>query len=310
MSVFTEVHQHDLADLATHLSLGRIDSLQPVEGGVQNSNYFVHSEAGDWVLTLFEQMTAAQAQVYVDLLLTLRARGLPVPQPRCDAHGQALFPLRDKPALLVERSLATSSESVSLRQRQVLGGLLGRLHVAMRDWSGPAHPRGHGWRQRQLQQLMPHLTVADRELVSWAAEVDRRVLAVDLPQGGIHADLFRDNVLWHGEELALVLDFYVAGRDRLWLDLAICQHDWCRDAKGQLDPVAWQVFLQAYERERPLQDLERDEQVQKDMAVVAALRFFLSRSAAALAPPQAGVLVKNPQEYRRILQVLRSTEGL
>ncbi len=302
MSVFTPVAPVDLQDLLVTLDLGAILRLQAITQGVQNSNYFLSTTRGDWVLTLFEHLDHAQAQIYVDLLIQLHAQGLPVVQP---CHRQ-LFTLHDKPALLVPRSFAIPVQEPNLAQLRSLGMWLGRLHQALRTWNGPDHPRARPWRQAQAAALHPRLAVADRDLVRWAEQIDLALAATTWASGGIHADLFRDNVLWQGDQLALILDFYVAGRDALFFDLAICQHDWCRDESGVLQPVAWSNFLQAYEQERPLSAAERDPRTQHAFAVVAALRFFLSRQHAALQPAAPGVQVKDPQVYRRILQVLRA----
>ncbi len=302
MSVFTQVAAADLDDLLATLDLGVVDHLQAITEGVQNSNYFLRTTRGDWVLTLFEHLDQEQAQVYVDLLLHLHAQGLPVVQP-CHRH---LFILHDKPALLVPRSFATPVQVANLAQLHGLGLWLGRLHRALLTWMGPEHPRAWPWRQAQAAALRTRLTAADRDLLGWAEQIDAQLATLDCPMGGIHADLFRDNVLWQGDELALMLDFYGAGRDALWLDLAICQHDWCRDENGALQQASWSSFLRGYEQERPLSTLEREVRTQHAFAVAAALRFFLSRQQAALQPAMSGVLVKDPEVYRRILQRLRA----
>ena len=115
-----------------------------------------------------------------------------------------------------------------------------------------------------------------------------------LPQGVIHADLFRDNVLWNGETLSGVLDFYFAGNDALLFDLAVTVNEWADDdAKSS-------VLIAAYESERTLIEAER--QFWQAMRRAAALRFWLSCLDDMHHPrPGAVVTVKDPTYFGSML---------
>lgn len=305
MSVYTSVGSVELADWLQPLQVGTYREHAGISAGMQNSNYFVDTSAGRWVLTLFEHLPAGEVATYLQLMQRLAERGIPCPRPCPDSAGQLVRPLAGKPAALFTclhgRDLATP-DVAACRQ---IGQTLARLHLAAADLVDfPANPCGSAWRQRVGAELLPLLPAAERELLAdelafqqqqaWTVEVGR-----GLPAGVIHGDLFRDNVLWDGpEQIGGLLDFYFAGVDAWLYDLAIVVNDWCPDAEHE------QALLAAYAAERPLTDCERTHWLAVRRA--AALRFWLLRLDAGYRP-RAGedVLRKDPAHFSRMLQALR-----
>lgn len=60
MSVFTPVPESVLADWLKDYAIGRLVELAGISAGVQNSNFFVTTTLGRYVLTLFEGIPRAR----------------------------------------------------------------------------------------------------------------------------------------------------------------------------------------------------------------------------------------------------------
>jgi homoserine kinase type II len=302
MSVFTSVTEPDLAAWLQNYAIGRLEQLQGISAGVQNSNFFVTTSLGRYVLTLFETMPRSELPFYLHLMAHLARHGLPVPAPVANRDNEYLGTLSGKPATLVSRLAGRSEMTPGVGHCARIGAMMAGLHLAgMSFGRRQPNPRGAEWRRDCAARVRAHLppdqqAELDAEL-AYQAGVDLKAL----PQGVIHADMFRDNVLWDGDFVGGVIDFYFAGHDALLFDVAVTVNDWCAAADGGLDPARSTALLAAYAENRPFSDTERA--AWPAMLRAAALRFWLSRLED-FHLPRAGemVLVKDPDEYRQILR--------
>jgi len=302
MSVFTAVTHEDLARWLDGFAVGRLVSFEGIAAGVQNSNFFVTTTLGRYVLTLFEAIPRADLPYYLYLTAHLAHHGLPVPAPVANRHNEYLGTLSGRPAALVRRLSGRSIEAVTPAHCARVGAMLAGLHLAGLSYGRrQPNPRGAQWRAGVAPSVLPYLPEDEaallREELDWQAGQDLAAL----PQGVIHADLFRDNVLWDGELIGGVIDFYFAGNDALLFDVAVTVNDWCAGEAGELDPARADALLRAYAAERPFTDDER--RMWNAALRAAALRFWLSRLEDKHLP-RGGELVqvKDPDEYRDILR--------
>ncbi|WP_374494818.1 homoserine kinase [Zoogloea sp.] len=310
MSVFTPVTDADLAAWLKNYAIGRLESLQGISAGVQNSNFFVTTSLGRYVLTLFETMPRAELPFYLHLMAHLARHGLPVPAPIANRDNEYLGSVSGKPAVLVSRLAGKSEMSPGTVHCSRIGAMLAGLHLAGLTFGRrQANPRGAEWRRDCATRVRSHLPAdeqaeLDAEL-AFQAGFDLKAL----PQGVIHADMFRDNVLWDGDYIGGVIDFYFAGHDALLFDVAVTVNDWCATADGGLDAARSTALLAAYAESRPFSAAERA--AWPAMLRAAALRFWLSRLED-FHLPRAGemVLVKDPGEYRRILRLRAGATSL
>ncbi len=306
MSVFTPVTPEALSVWLQRYAVGRLAHLQGISAGVQNSNFFVTTTLGRYVLTLFESIPRAELPFYLHLMAHLARCGLPVPAPIADRDNEYLGTLADKPAVLVARLSGASDLSPDSARCARVGAMLAGLHLAGLSYRRHQdNPRGAAWRTATAAQLRPYLTAAEQTLLDEELAFQAGVAVDALPRGVIHADLFRDNVLWDGDHIGGVIDFYFAGVDALLFDVAVTVNDWCSNADGSLDAVRCAALLDAYHAERPFTSAESV--AWPAMLRAAALRFWLSRAADYHLPREGEmVLVKNPDEYRDILRLRRS----
>jgi homoserine kinase type II len=303
MSVFTPVSLELLAPWLSRYAVGRAVDLRGIEAGVQNSNFFLTTTLGRYVLTLFEAMPRAELPFYLHLMAHLARHGLPVPAPIADRDNEYLSTLAERPAALVTRLSGHSEMAPDATRCARVGAMLAGLHLAGLSYGRrQANARGAAWREATARDVLPHLPADERALLQAEIAFQREVNLAALPQGVIHADLFRDNVLWDGEHIGGVIDFYFAGLDALLFDVAVTVNDWCAAPDGHLDPTRATTLLAAYHAERPFTEAERA--AWPAVLRAAALRFWLSR-AADFHLPRAGemVLVKDPNQYRDLLRL-------
>ncbi|MCH2221691.1 MAG: homoserine kinase [Dechloromonas sp.] len=300
MSVYTTVGQAELAAWLQPLGLGELIDHAGIAAGMQNSNYFVTTTAGRFVLTLFEHLEPVALDFYLALQDRLAHSGLPCPQPVADGQGYRWRVLAGKPAALLTCLPGATADAVSVEQCRVVGALLARLHLAAADMPDALpNPCGAAWRQRVGESLLPLVDAEERFILADELAFQSAQDWSALPRGVIHADLFRDNVLWDASgQLSGVLDFYFAGEDAWLFDLAVVANDWCPD------DAALTALIAGYAAVRPL--LEAERQAWPAMRRAAALRFWLLRLEVRHRPRQGEVVtIKNPDDFRRLLTRFR-----
>jgi homoserine kinase type II len=311
LSVFTPVSESQLAGWLKNYSVGTLAALEPIAAGIENTNYFVATSQGRYVLTLFERLPAAELPFYLGLMAHLARHGIPCPAPIADLNDRFLSALNGKPAALVTRLAGASIENPGTAECAELGALLARMHLAARSYGGYLeNPRGPKWWRMAAREVRPFLDPARAALLEEELRFQSQHRYPDLPRGAVHADLFRDNAVFEGGRISGVFDFYFAGVDCFAFDLAVCVNDWCLVDPGRdrrLDEARALALLGAYHALRPLQDAERD--AWGALLRAAALRFWLSRLHDKHLPrPGELVKVHDPEQFRDIL-ALRAAPG-
>lgn len=300
MSVYTLVGREALDAWLTPLAVGRLIEYAGIAAGMQNSNYFVTTERGRFVLTLFERPDVAYLDFHLALMEHLARRGIACPQPLAGPDGRLWRRLADKPASLLTCLPGSNYDQPDVEQCRAVGVKLAELHLAAADFPAPLpNPCGIEWRAKTGAALLPHLPADEAALLAEELAAEAALDWSVLPRGVIHADLFRDNVLWDScGALAGILDFYFAGEDALLFDLAVVANDWCQDGEQLAALTA------GYQSRRPLAPLECA--AWPAMRRAAALRFWLLRLDVRHRPRVGEVVtIKNPDEYRDLLLRLR-----
>lgn len=302
MAVFTRVAEADLTAWLADYSIGHLVELKGIASGIENTNYFLTTSNGRFVLTLFEILSADELPFYLNLMAHLARHGIPCPNPIANRANQFLGTLNGKPACIVSRLNGKSISAPSLTQCAAIGAMLGQMHIAgLSFMQVMPNPRGAAWRATAAAQVRPFLDAQQTLLLEREIALHARHHYMRLPQGVIHADLFRDNVLLEENRIGGLIDFYFACSDALLYDVAITANDWCMGAEGTLDKAKAQALLRAYHEVRPLLDNEHD--AWPLMLRLAALRFWLSRLYD-MHLPRHGELIHahDPRHFERILE--------
>ena len=307
MAVFTQVSDNEARDLLRQLQLGELHALRGIEGGIENTNYFVTCDQGEFVLTLFERLTAEQLPFYLYLMKHLAHAGIPVPDPRANKAGDILHTVCGKPAAVVNRLVGRSQLAPEAVHCAAVGEMLARMHLAGRDYERQQpNLRGLPWWNETVPVVLPHIDPEQAALLRAELAYQNHIAASSayaaLPRGPVHADLFRDNVMFVGEQLTGFFDFYFAGVDSFLFDLAVCLNDWCTDLpSGAHDAPRANAMLAAYQAVRPLTAAERS--LLPALLRAGALRFWVSRLWDYYLPREASMLTPHdPSHFERVLR--------
>jgi homoserine kinase type II len=306
MSVFTRVTSDELSGWLKRYAIGALTDLQGIAAGVENTNYFVTTSHGRFVLTLFERLAAAELPFYLNLMAHLARHGIPCPAPIADRSDEYLGSLNGKPATIVTCLPGVPLASPHAGHCEQVGAILGDMHLAGRSYGGKLeNPRGPRWWRDAAREVAPFLDEARRELLASELGFQAQHRGLDLPRGPVHADLFRDNVLFEGDRIGGVIDFYFAGIDAFLFDVAVTVNDWCVDPGGEIDAGRAQALLAAYRRVREFTKAERE--AWPVLLRAAALRFWLSRLYDFYLPrPGELTHAHDPEHFRRVLEARRA----
>ena len=302
VAVFTRVLRDELNTWLTDYSVGTLIDFRGIESGIENTNYFVTTSEGEFVLTLFEVLMPQELPFYLNFMAHLANHGIPCPRPIANLKNQYLGELKTKPASMVSRLEGTSVLKPTPMHCAKVGKLVANMHLAGKSYPlSLDNPRGAAWRNQAAAKVWEFLSGVESELLQTELDYQDRLDLSGLHHGTVHADLFRDNVLFRGSDIGGVIDFYFAGADTWLFDLAVTVNDWCMKEPGELDPERLFAMLEGYSALRPVADPER--KLWPAMLRSAALRFWLSRLYD-LYLPRPGEMIKphDPGHFQRILQ--------
>ena len=313
MSVFTHIEFSELNLWLQYSgfseSIGELVELKGIAAGITNTNYFVTTSLNGrqhrFVLTIFEKNEFDELPYFVELMTHLATHNVLCPTPIKNKEGVALGLLQGKPTLLVSCLNGRDVEQPTEAQCAQVGRVLAEMHIAGESFAEVSkNQRGLDWRIATAEKVIDKLPMADQDLLKQELAFQARLDLSNLPRGVIHGDLFRDNVLFDGDQLGGFIDFYYACDDILAYDVAIAVNDWCMidsgaDA-GKFDEPRLNAFMQAYTKVRPFNDIEQH--AWRGLLRIAALRFWLSRLYDSHYP-QAGELThaKDPEHFKKIL---------
>ena len=307
MAVFTSVSLDDVQPWIAQFPLGQALAIKGIASGIENSNFFLTTERGEYVLTIFENLTFAQLPFYLQLMRHLADNGVLVPAPVPNAHGELCVPLHGKPAAIVAKLEGRSEMAPQPVHCAAVGAMLAKMHLAGADF--PLYQpnlRGLSWWHFATPEVLPHLSAPESALLRAEMHFQEAfhgsALYKRLRQGPVHADLFRNNVMFDGTTLTGFFDFYFAGCDAWLFDVAVTVNDWCVDlATGKLDEARVEALLRAYQTVRPFTPAETRHW--NDMLRAGAYRFWVSRLYD-FHMPRAAELLKphDPGHFERILR--------
>ncbi len=305
MSVYTTVETAQLEQFLLRYELGKLLRLKPIVAGITNTNYQLDTEAGEFVLTLYEHHSDDELEYLLGLQGHLASNGVHCAAPIADRRGAFFSTLNQRPAAIIERlngEVVTDPDPEHCRRVALE---LGRFHMVGQSYPGRRNnPRGLDWMVAARDMLNDILSSEDQLLIDSSLQAYRASRVDRLPRGAIHADLFHDNALFIKDALGGIFDFDYACTDSYVFDLAVLVNDWCIDRQGELEPKRLEAVLHGYAGQRRPGDDELENLPL--MLQVTALRFWLSRLYDQTFPLSGELtFVKSPDAFRRLLVLRR-----
>ena len=301
MAVYTSINSSDLNDWIEKFNFKDLVNFKGISSGVTNSNYLIQTAHSNYILTIFEHNNIEELPFYIDLMTYLAKENFLCPRPIENKNGQALGLLKEKPALMV--SFLDGKEKVirSPKSCYLVGQYLAKLHLTANNFPQlNKNTRGLDWMSDMYLNLKKYLSLEDQGILELEINYHKEMDKVELPEGIIHGDLFKDNVLFLNDKVSGFIDFYYACNEKFIYDIAIAINDWCIDQDGQINKSMFLEFIKGYRSERKLTD---NEQEYLNVALrLAALRFWLSRLEDFYNAKEGEITsIKDPKHFKDIL---------
>lgn len=307
MSVYTRVTEQEMRKFLRQYDLGELVSLTGIAQGVTNSNFFVVTDTGRYVLTILEVLQQHELPFFLKLKQFLSKNGVACPAPIPQKNGSLDATLCGKPACLVSCLEGADTSWPTAEQCFHTGAMLAKMHLVGKNFPMKMeNPRFDRWWKDCAEKLYPVLDAQDAALLRDEIAFLDAHPDTHLPSGIIHADLFKDNVLLNGNQVAGFIDFYYACNGSFMYDLAIAVNDWARAADNTISPELSTAFMQGYESIRPL---TAEEQAYFPTARRAGcIRFWVSRLMDYHFPLEGEMtFIKDPNPFRDLLLNIRQS---
>lgn len=302
MSVYTVINKPELEGFLADFEQGTLVSFAGIQAGIENTNYFVDTTKGRFVLTIFEHHSLEELPYFLNIMAFMAEHKIPTAHPKMTKSGSYLKVLKGKPASLVERLTGKGVEFPSVKQCTVMAKNLAKFHLAGQNYKQTRkNDRDLDWIQETFKLIDSYLPEDEKQLIQAEINYQNTIDWQSLPQSVIHADLFCDNALFDGDKLSGIIDLYYACNSAMLYDLAVMVNDWCRLKDGLLCKHKVKATLTAYEAVRSLEDSEK--LTWTAALKMAALRFFLSRLKDKHLPREGEMTqIKDPNVFKILLQ--------
>jgi len=302
MSVYTKISEEEIISHLKKYLIGDFVNLSGIADGIENTNYALITTRDNYIFTIFENIDKNSIEQYLLFMNHLHNQGLMCPKVEKTNNGKLFEIIHDKPSAIIQKLKGKSLQQTSNHNCELVGNLLGEFHNYSNKFKTKINnTRNFEWRKKSSIKLSNYISQHESNLITNALSIQAEFEGQNLPKGIIHADLFRDNVLFDKKEISGMIDFYYSCYDFLLYDLAVTINDWCCDVNGEIIQKKANVCIKSYNLKRKITE---DEKLFWGHALVsAALRFYLSRLLD-LHFPKIGEMthIKDPKVFENILK--------
>lgn len=302
MSVYTILKNKHIKEILSLYNIGSLKSFDGISDGITNTNYFLNTDKGKYVITIFEDIKKTKVTKYLKLMNFFSKKGLCAPEIMITKSGDVLTTVEKKPCSIMQKlSGKTVNESNSTLCKS-LGEVIGTFHNFSQQYQGMiSNSRDVEWIEKTSKKIENHLQPNQLNLIKHCSKVFKKIFRSNLPSGVIHSDLFRDNVLARNNKITGIIDYYYSFNGPLIYELAVIVNDWCVNKNGSINAIKYHSFISSYNSVRAI---TKKEMKQMNNAMIAAgLRFYLSRLVDMIFPKVGEIThIKDPSTFENILK--------
>ena len=302
MSVYTNLSTKDVSLLLSKYSIGTLKSFQGISDGITNTNYFLNTSKGKYIITIFEDITEIKVKKYLKLMNFFSNHNMCCPEIMFTKSGSILSTVKSKPCSIMEKLSGKTINTTNVSLCKSIGTIIGNFHTAGSKYSSKiSNSRDIKWVERNIAKIKNHISKEQLDILNYSSKIFRKIFEMKLPNGMIHSDLFRDNVLARGDKVTGIIDYYYSFNGPLIYELAVIINDWCVNKDGAINLVKYNSFLNSYNLERELTTVEK-KQINNAM-IAAGLRFYLSRLVDMIFPKVGEIThIKDPSVFETIVK--------
>jgi len=302
MSVYTNLSTKDVSSLLRKYNIGVLKSFRGISDGITNTNYFLNTSKGKYVITVFEDITEIKAIKYLKLMNFFSTHKLCCPEIMLTKSGNILSIVKSKPCSIMEKLSGKTISLTNVPLCKSIGNIIGSFHVTGSKYSYKiSNSRNIKWVEKNITKIKKHVSSEQLDILKHSSKIFKKIFQMKLPHGMIHSDLFRDNVLSKGDKITGIIDYYYSFNGPLVYELAVIINDWCINKDGSINLRKYNSFLSSYNSVRKLTAVEK-KQINNAM-IAAGLRFYLSRLVDMIFPKVGEIThIKDPAVFENIIK--------
>jgi homoserine kinase type II len=278
-----------------------LKSFQGISDGITNTNYFLNTSKGKYIITIFEDIAEIKVKKYLKLMNFFSNNNMCCPEIMFTKSGSILSTVKSKPCSIMEKLSGKTINTTNVSLCKSIGTIIGNFHTAGSKYSSKiSNSRDIKWVERNIAKIKNHISNEQLDILNYSSKIFRKIFEMKLPNGMIHSDLFRDNVLARGDKVTGIIDYYYSFNGPLIYELAVIINDWCVNKDGSINLIKYNNFLKSYNLERKLTAVEK-KHINNAM-IAAGLRFYLSRLVDMFFPKVGEIThIKDPSAFEIIV---------
>ena len=302
MSVYTNLKFKDVKTIVNKYNIGVLQSYKGIADGITNTNYFLNTTKGKYVITLFEDISESKAKKYLKLMNFFSNEKLCSPEIMLTRSREILIKVQSKPCSIMQKlngKTITKTNSILCRS---IGEIIANYHLISTSYKYKIkNDRDLQWVDKSIEKVKNHITKEQLKALLYSRKIFKRLFEIDLPHGIIHSDLFRDNVLAEKNKIRGIIDYYYSFNGPFIYELGVIINDWCVNKDGSINKNKFNSLIKSYNSVRKLSSLETK---QLNNAMIASgLRYYLSRLVDMVFPKVGEIThIKDPSVFETILK--------
>ena len=315
MAVYTKLSENQLKEFFSKYSVGKLLNYKEIKEGIENTNYFIQTEKGRFILTLYEKrVDEKDLPFFISLMRNLFDKKFPSPEPVINKNGNYISEIKGKKAAVISFLEGSAKKILDPNLCYEVGLYAGKLHLITKNLPGKRENKLsiNSWKKiynkvrNDCTRIHPNLT----KVIEKNLELIENKWPKKLPSGIIHADLFPDNIFFDNGKLTGIIDYYFSCNDFYAFEIAICLNALCFEGKNEnlsFNVTKAKKFIDGYSSIRKLNDEEKDSL--KILCQGAAIRFLLTRVFDYLNLTEGAIVkIKDPLEYLKRLEFHESVK--